>query len=502
MPWPLHPAREVHGETADVVGILGSALESVDPGVGLVATDAGVVAVAARARFANGRDFLGQPRGLFFIGCTEFWERISFHGMLALLILYMVDQLLLPGHVENIVGFKGFRAAIEAVTGPLSSQALASQIFGLYIGFVYLVPVFGGLLGDRVLGRRRAVALGALLMTAGHFCMAFEASFLAALLLLIVGAGVLRGNLASQLGDLYSGDDRRRETAFQIYYAALNTGAFIAPLITGVLAQSRGWHYGVGFAGFCMLVGLVFYLSGGRDLPPDAVRGARVVRRKLSAKERRVVLVMVLMLPLLTLFWVAQTQIWNTYNLWVRDNVDLAIGSWKMPVPWLQSVDALGVVALVLPMLRFWRWQAARSSEPDDVRKLAIGCLLFSVGIAWLAGGQLVADATGKIPLVWALVYHFLSAVGYLYFAPVAVALFSRTAPASVNAMMIGIFYLSIFAGSIISGRLGGLYERLSSAQFWLIHAAIVAAGGILILLFTSRLRRELMPCPAEIGCA
>jgi proton-dependent oligopeptide transporter, POT family len=460
-----------------------------------VATDSDTVAVAATARFASGRDLLGQPRGLFFIGCTEFWERISFHGMLALLVLYMVDQLLLPGHVENIVGFAGFRAAIEGVTGPLSPKALATQIFGLYIGFVYLMPVFGGLLGDRVLGRRRAVAIGALLMTAGHFCMAFDASFLAALLLLTAGAGLLRGNLASQLGDLYSSDDRRRETAFQIYYGALNTGAFIAPLITGVLAQTRGWHYGFGFAGLGMLAGLVIYLWGGQDLPPDAVRGAQVVARKLSAKERRLVLVMVLMLPLLTLFWVAQTQIWNTYNLWVRDNVDLAIGSWKMPVPWLQSVDALGVVVLVLPMLRFWRWQAARSSEPDDVTKLAIGCLLFGVAVAWLAGGQLVADATGKVPLPWVLFYHFLSAVGYLYFSPVAVALFSRTAPPSVNAMMIGIYYLAIFAGSTISGRLGGLYERLSSAQFWLMHAAIVTAGGLLILLLSSRLRRELTPC-------
>ena len=449
---------------------------------------------AADSRFTNGRDLLGQPRGLFFIGCTEFWERVSFHGMLALLVLYMVDQLLLPGHVENIVGFKGFRAAIEGVTGPLSSQALASQIFGLYVGFVYLVPVFGGLLGDRVLGRRRAVALGALLMTVGHLCMAFEASFLAALLLLILGAGVLRGNLASQVGDLYSSDDHRRETAFQIYYGALNTGAFIAPLITGELAQARGWHYGFGFAGFGMLVGLVIYLLGGRDLPPDSVRGARVVHRKLSAKERRVVLVLVLMLPLLTLFWVAQTQIWNTYNLWVRDNVNLAIGSWRMPVPWLQSVDALGVIVLVLPMLRFWRWQASRSREPDDVTKLAIGCLLFGVAIAWLAAGETVADATGKVPLVWPLVYHFLAAVGYLYFGPVAIAVFSRSAPGSVNAMMIGTYYLSIFAGSTISGRLGALYGRLSSAQFWLLHAAIVTAGGLLILFFTARLRRELTP--------
>jgi proton-dependent oligopeptide transporter, POT family len=462
-----------------------------------VAPDAGAVAPAASAPLANGRDLLGHPRGLFFIGGTELWERISFHGMQALLVLYMVEQLLLPGHVENITGFASFRAVIEGVTGPLTSQALASQIFGLYVGLVYLMPVFGGMLGDRVLGRRRAVVLGALLMTAGHFCMAFERSFLVALLLLIVGAGTLRGNLTSQVGDLYSNNDHRRENAFQLYYGVLNTGAFVAPLITGVLAQAYGWHYGFGFAGFGMLVGLVIYVSGGRDLPHDAMRGANVVRGRLSADERRVVLVMVLMLPLLTLFWIAQSQIWNTYNLWVRDHVELSIGRWKMPVPWLQSVDALGVVVLVLPLLRFWRWQAARSSEPDDVTKLAIGCLLFGAAVAWLAGGHLVAYATGKVPLVWALTYHFLSSVGYLYFAPVVVAVFSRAAPASVNAMMIGVYYLSIFAGSTISGRLGGLYERLSSAEFWLLHAAIVAAGGLLILLFAPRLRRELIPRPA-----
>jgi proton-dependent oligopeptide transporter, POT family len=446
---------------------------------------------------AGGRELLGHPRGLFFIGGTELWERISFHGMQALLVLYMVERLLLPGHVENIAGFAGFRAAIEGLTGPLSSQALASQIFGLYIGLVYLMPVFGGMLGDRVLGRRRAVVLGALLMTAGHFCMAFDRSFLAALFLLILGAGALRGNLASQLGNLYSIDDHRRENAFQFYYGMLNTGALIAPLVTGVLAQAYGWHFGFGFAGIGMLIGLVIYVSGARDMPPDALRGVQAVRERLRANERRVVVVMVLMLPLFCLFWIAQSQIWNTYNLWARDHVDLTIGRWNMPVPWLQAVDALGVVVLVLPLLRFWRWQAARSSEPDDVTKLALGCLLFGAAIAWLAGGQLVAHVSGKVPLAWALAYHFLAAIGYLYFAPIAVALFSRAAPASVNAMMIGIYYLSVFAGSTISGRLGALYERVSPAKFWLLHAMIVAAGGLLILLFAARLRRELAPSPA-----
>jgi proton-dependent oligopeptide transporter, POT family len=462
-----------------------------------VANDAGAVAVSAANALPRGdRELLGHPRGLFYVAGTELWERVSFHGMQALLVLYMVEYLLLPGHVENITGFASLRAVVERVTGPLSAQALASQIFGLYIGLVYLMPVFGGILGDRVLGRRRAVMLGALLMTAGHFCMAFERLFLTALFLLIVGAGALRGNLASQLGDLYSYSDHRRESAFQFYYAMLNIGAFIAPLVTGVLAQTYGWHYGFGFAGIGMLAGLVIYASGERYLPRDPIRGARAVRAKLSAHERGVVLVMVLLLPVLTLFWVGQTQIWNTYNLWARDHVDLMIGRWKMPVPWLQAVDALAVPVLMLPLLRFWRWQATRSSEPNDVAKLAIGCLLFGAAIAWLAAGPLVADAAGKVPLAWALAYHFLSSIGYLYFAPIAVALFSRAAPASVNAMMIGIYYLSIFAGSTVSGRLGGLYERVSSAEFWLPHAGIVAAGGCVILLFAPRLRRMLTPLP------
>lgn len=440
---------------------------------------------------ARHREVLGHPRGLFFIGGTELWERISFHGMQALLVLYMVEQLLLPGHVEKVIGFGGVRSAIETVTGPLSSQALALQIFGLYVGFVYLLPVFGGLLGDRMLGRRNAVTLGALLMTAGHFCMAFDQSFLLALLLLIVGAGVLRGNLASQIGNLYSATDRRREDAFQIYYVALNSGAFVAPLLTGVLAQTYGWHYGFGFAGVGMLVGLIIYLSGRSDLPEDAPRGAARVHRKLDAQERRVALALCLFLPVLTLFWVAQTQIWNTYNLWARDHVDMGIGGWLMPVPWLQAVDALGVIVLMPFVLRVWKRQALRASEPDDLTKLAIGGMLFGVAVAWLAGANLAASSSGKVPLVWALAYHFLSAIGYLYFAPVALAFFSRTAPTSINAMMIGCYYLTIFAGSTISGRLGGLYERLPAAQFWLIHAASAALGGLLILLLRQRLRRE-----------
>ena len=252
-----------------------------------MAADTEALNGAAGGMLCAGRDVLGQPRGVLFIGGTEFWERISFHGMLAILVLYVVDRLLLPGHVEHIIGFAAFRGVIEAVTGPLSSQALASQIVGLYIGLVYLTPVFGGLLGDRVIGRRRAVALGALLMTAGHFCMAFESCFVIGLLLLVLGAGALRGNLVSQFGDLYDKSDRRRDTGFQIYYFLLNSGGFIAPLITGALSQGWGWHYGFGFAGIGMLVGLTLYLSGGRFRGIALHRGAPRAGRDLGRHRPR-----------------------------------------------------------------------------------------------------------------------------------------------------------------------------------------------------------------------
>ena len=155
----------------------------------------------------------GHPRGLFYLAFTEAWERFSFYGMTALVVLYMVNQLLLPGHAEHIAGFAGFRASLESVVGPLSTQALASQIFGLYSGFVYFTPLLGGMIADRWIGQRNAVVIGALSMSAGHLAMAFDQTFLVALLLLVIGSGFLKGNISAQVGALYPPDDEARRTA-------------------------------------------------------------------------------------------------------------------------------------------------------------------------------------------------------------------------------------------------------------------------------------------------
>ncbi len=444
------------------------------------------------------RLLFGHPRALAVLAGTELWERVSFHGMQALLTLYMVEQLLLPGHVEHIAGFGPFRRIVEAATGPLSTQALASMIFGLYLTSVTFMPIVGGVVGDRILGRSGAVIVGAVLMSLGHLCMAFDQSFLLALLLLILGAGALRANLSPQVGGLYEPGDRRREVAFQLYSAAINCGAFIAPLVTGALGQAYGWHAGFAFAAVGMMIGLAVYLAGRRELPKPAPRADRQLRPRLDAPEWRRIVILLALMPLIGAFWVSQSQIWNTYNLWVRDHLELAIGGFQVPVPWLQSLDGLAPFITLPPMLWFWRWQADRGREPDEFGKLAIGCFLFAGSTLWLALAQFVTDSHGRTPFLWAVVFHFASNLGWLYVAPTTSALYNRASPRAVTATVMAFTQIAVSMGALTSGRLGGLYERLSPLAFWSLHAAITAAGGVAILVFAMVFRRALFGPPVE----
>src|SRR5947207_7793499 len=233
--------------------------------------------------------FFSHPRGLFYLAFTEAWERFSYYGMTALLALYMVNQLLLPGHVEHIGGFSAFRAAVESVVGPLSTQALASQIFGLYSGFVYFTPLLGGMIADRWIGQRNAVVIGALSMSAGHIAMGFDQSFLLALLLLVIGSGFLKGNISAQVGALYPPEDEARRTrGFVIFSTAINVGAVAGPLLCGLLAQVYGWHYGFGIAAIFMLFGLATYLYGYRYLPARVAQHSHHGNR-LTAADWRIV---------------------------------------------------------------------------------------------------------------------------------------------------------------------------------------------------------------------
>lgn len=443
-------------------------------------------------------DLFGQPRGLGILAGTQFWEAFSLYGVQAMLVLFMVDQLLLPENAARVIGLAGVRGAIETVTGPLSAQAFAVQLFGLYAGLIRLTPILGGLVGDRLLGRRRTVAIGAALMTLGHLCMAFDATFLIALALLIIGVGAMNANLMAQVGALYPPDDRRRDDGFQIYYVGLNTGAFLAPVVCGWLGQTYSFHLGFGVAGFGMLLGLIAYLAGGHLLPIDAPRVAAAARVRLTATERRAVALLCAMVPVSALFWISQAQVWNVYNLWVRDHVDLSIGGWPVPVPWFQGLDSLAPLLMVPFVLAFWRWQAGRGAEPETLTKMALGCVFMAAGMVWLALATPVFGAA-RTPLLWAVGFHFIINLGWIFMVPVALGLYGRAAPTSVNAMMMGVNTLSVFLASTIGGRIGGLYETISPASFWMIHAGITMVGALAFLLLRPAVRRMLSRVPGAM---
>src|SRR3954454_15033702 len=231
-----------------------------------------------------------HPRALSYLFATEMWERFSYYGMRALLVLYMVKYLFGPEHAGTVIGLAALKRTLEIPFGPLDIQPLASQIYGLYTGLVYLTPIFGGLLADRYLGQRRTVIVGAVLMAAGHFMMAFEALFFLALSTLILGNGAFKPNISTQVGGLYAPGDPRRDRAYSIFYLGINLGAFLAPLVCGTLGEAAGWHYGFGAAGIGMLIGLAIYLSGSRLLPPEErpqTPSGHPIRQPLDPDERR-----------------------------------------------------------------------------------------------------------------------------------------------------------------------------------------------------------------------
>ncbi len=460
------------------------------------------VAEASPEPDRSDRSFLGHPKGLGFLAFAEAWERFSYYGMLALLVLYLAQQLLLPGHVENVVGFGPFRSAIEAVYGPLSPQALASVIVGLYTGLVYLTPIAGGLLADRVLGRTRTITIGALLMAAGHFLMAFDFSFLFAMVCLLLGVGCFKGNIATQVGELYGPDDLRRADAFQIYLLAVNIAVIVSPLVCGTLGQKYNWHYGFGAAGVGMLIGLVVYLWGRRWLPAEGPRRGRNAEAApahppLMAGDRKRILILVLLLPLLMFAAVGNQQIFNAYLLWGDANYSLVFFGKTMPVTWLLSVDAFISTGMIFLSVVFWRWWARRRSEPDEITKLTIGTLISALAPLSLAAASWFA-AGGKVGIGWGIAFHVINDIGFANVFPVGLALYSRASPRAVAGTMIGVYYLHLFACNMFVGRIAGFLESMPAAQFWLLHAAIVAGAGLGLLVVRSYAGRILAPTDEE----
>ena len=443
------------------------------------------------------RAFLGHPKGLGYLAFCEAFERFSYYGMQALLVLYLVNHLLKPENIGGVAGFETLRGFYGGIDG----QPLASAIVGTYFACVYLTPILGGFLADRVLGKRRTVLIGAVTMAAGHFLMAFEAAFLLALLCLIIGSGLFKGNLASQVGSLYKPEDLRRADAFQIYYLGINGGVIAAPLIVGTLGEKIGWHWGFGSAGVGMLVALAIYLAGQKHLPREhfdvADKAARAARPKMQRSDWPATIALVLLIPVMALALVPNNQIFNAYLVWGDQQFDLVFMGVKLPTTWLVTLDAVVSVSFIALIALFYRWYGKRRREPDELTKIIIGSA-FSIGgmLCLVAAAATTADGE-KIGLFWPVMFHFVNSIGFAHMLPVSLALFAKLAPRAINATVIGLYYLAFFAGNSMVGWVGGLYSAMDSVSFWLLHAAFAAVSGAAFLLFKLFMGKRFADAPS-----
>ena len=437
----------------------------------------------------------GHPRGLAFLFATEMWERFSYYGMRALLVLYMVKYLFEPGRVDAVIGYSALKRVLEFGFGPLDVQPFASHVYGLYTGLVYFTPLLGGLLADRVLGQRRTVIIGAALMALGHFMMAFEPLLFFALATLIIGNGAFKPNISTQVGSLYPPGDPRRDRAYSIFYVGINIGAFFAPLICGTLGEEVGWHYGFGAAGVGMLHrSRDLSLRARPTLPPDAIataagadaRPAHAARS--GAPSARSLLLCV---PVI-LFWATYEQQGNTIALWADAHTDRSIGlfGWtaEIPVTWFQAFNPFMIFAFTPFIVGLWARQSRRGREPSTLTKMALGCFGVTAANLILAVAAMRAGAD-KASWLWLFAYFVVITIGELYLSPIGLSLVSKISPARTVSLMMGVWLATSFFGNLLAGVLGSYWSAMDKPAFFLMIAGIAALAGVVIALFRRPLR-------------
>ncbi len=459
--------------------------------------------------------FWAHPKGLYVLFFSEMWERFSYYGMRAILVLYLTLYLAYP-------------------------RAAALEIYGLYTGLVYLTPILGGLLADRWLGYRGTVLAGAVLMMLGHFAMAVTTLLFPALALLILGNGLFKPNISTIVGSLYLSNDPRRDAAFTIFYMGINMGAFFSPLVCSTLAEWKSPHWGFGAAGVGMFVSLVIFLSGLRTLRPaqgswqplirsevfrilftiavgtllafggveiarligrarvselfqwailialSAVLVYLVFRLRSAAEWKRTLSILILAL-FTAIFWMGFEQAGGTLNLFAYEKTDrlLRLGSWvwEFPAPYFQSLNPLLIFALAPLFSGLWVWLAARGREPNTPIKMALGLLLLSAGFAVMSLAESRAATLGLVGPLWLAVVYLLHTLGELCLSPVGLSMVTRVAPATVAALMMGVWFLSSSFGNYMAGVSEALLEKWHLPLYDTLMVVSATAAGILLLL-------------------
>jgi len=417
---------------------------------------------------------LGHPRGLATLFFTEMWERFSYYGMRALLLLFMVAPIAGGG-----LGFTTRRAA---------------TIYGLYTMAVYASSIPGGWFADRVIGHYRSVLFGGVLITLGHFSMAIPTlpTFFLGLALIVLGTGMLKPNVSTMVGFLYKPDDARRDAGFSLFYMGINLGAMTAPLVCGFLGQKLNWHYGFAAAGVGMLIGLTQYILGRKHLPESTSTRERAIddaaNEPLTASDwKRIGAICVLFLFALV-FWSVFEQAGSTLTLFADHHTRLSILGWTFPSSWFQSEQPLFVIALA-PVFA-WLWVRLGKYEPSSATKFTLGLALTAIGFLILIPAARIAETQHvRVSPIWLTLLYFVHTLGELCLSPVGLSLVTKISPKKVVGLMMGCWFLATSLGNFFAGLIASFADRYPLYRIFTVDFMLPAIGAIALAMLIRPLR-------------
>ena len=431
---------------------------------------------------AINKELFGHPIGLFVLFFTEMWERFSYYGMRAILVLYLITEV-----AEKNPGL-----------GWSNGEALA--LYGWYTMMVYVMSIPGGIIADKLLGQRKSVMVGCVLLVAGHGILAVEEmwAFYSGLVLIVLGVGMLKPNISTMVGGLYKQGDIRRDKGFTIFYIGINLGAFLSSLIVGYVGEVHGWHYGFGLAGIGMLLGLAVYMYGQKYLTHvgnyigasinEEERAAS--KRPLSKIEKDRVGVLFISFLLVIVFWGAFEQAGGLMSIYTADNTNRFLMGFEIPASVFQSINAMFIIFFGTSIALFWANRKLKGKVSSSLFKMIVGLIIMGAGFFFMTGATIQFENTGESAMYWLVFAYLFHTIGELCLSPVALSFITKLAPLKYASIMMGVYFAMTGFGSKLAGLLGEWSESLGEFKIFTGIAIFCVVFGMLMLLLRKQLEK------------
>ncbi|MEM7186707.1 MAG: peptide MFS transporter [Bacteroidota bacterium] len=428
----------------------------------------------------NQKELFGHPVGLYVLFFTEMWERFSYYGMRAILVLYLVAE----------------TAGDNAGLGWSNGEALA--LYGWYTMLVYVASIPGGIIADKLLGQRKSVLLGGILLVMGHSILAVEEmwAFYSGLGLIIAGVGMLKPNISTMVGGLYKQGDIRRDKGFTIFYIGINIGAFLSSLIVGYVGEVHGWHYGFGLAGIGMALGLIQYVVGqkhlkhvGNYIGTSAVAEEKeAAKRPLTKIEKDRIVVLFISFLLVIVFWGAFEQAGGLMNIYAKENTNRMLLGWEVPASWFQSLNAMFIIFLGTSVALYWANRKLKGKLSTSLFKMIIGLIIMGTGFFFMSAASSQFESTGSSAMYWLVLAYLFHTVGELCISPVALSYITKLAPIKYASIMMGVYFAMTGFGNKLAGLLGEASEKLGEFTIFTGIAGFCVVFGLIVLAFRKKL--------------